>query len=47
MATLYETLVSTGVLELDQALLDSMRDKNVQELKKIDDKLVFSFLLII
>ena len=40
MATLYETLVATSVLELDQKLLDSMRANNVDELNKLDEKLV-------
>lgn len=41
MATLYENLVASSVLELDQKVLDSMRAKNVEELKKLDDRLVF------
>ncbi|KAM7258332.1 hypothetical protein ACFE04_014073 [Oxalis oulophora] len=40
MVPLYETLVADGVLELDQGLLDSMRTRNDQELKKLDDKIV-------
>lgn len=39
MATLYESLVASSVLELDQKVLDSMREKNVEELKKLDDKI--------
>lgn len=47
MATLYENLVANSVLELDQKVLDTMRAKNVEELKKLDDKLVFCFLLML
>ncbi|KAK4370077.1 hypothetical protein RND71_009552 [Anisodus tanguticus] len=39
MVPLYETLVSNGVLSLDQKVLDSMRTKNSDELKKINDKI--------
>ncbi|KAJ8568116.1 hypothetical protein K7X08_020838 [Anisodus acutangulus] len=39
MVPLYETLVSNGVLTLDQKVLDSMRTKNSDELKKLDDKI--------
>ncbi|PHU09379.1 26S proteasome non-ATPase regulatory subunit 6 [Capsicum chinense] len=39
MVPLYETLVTNGVLSLDQKVLDSMRAKNCDELKKIDDKI--------
>ncbi|KAK4368871.1 hypothetical protein RND71_012663 [Anisodus tanguticus] len=39
MVPLYETLVSDGVLTLDQKVLDSMRTKNSDELKKLDDKI--------
>ncbi|KAI3864035.1 hypothetical protein MKW98_031627 [Papaver atlanticum] len=38
MAPLYETLVSTNVLDMDSKLLESMRAKNAEELKKIDEK---------
>ncbi|KAI3981797.1 hypothetical protein MKX01_027782 [Papaver californicum] len=38
MAPLYETLVANNVLEMDPKLLDSMRAKNAEELKKIDEK---------
>ena len=38
MASLYETLVASSVLELDQAVLDSMRAKIDEELKKLDEK---------
>ncbi|MCD7448063.1 proteasome regulatory particle subunit [Datura stramonium] len=39
MVPLYETLVSNGVLSLDQKVLDSMRSKNCDELKKLDEKI--------
>ncbi|XP_059286095.1 26S proteasome non-ATPase regulatory subunit 6 homolog [Lycium barbarum] len=39
MVPLYETLVSNGVLSLDQKVLDSMRAKNSDELKKLDEKI--------
>ncbi|PHT40765.1 26S proteasome non-ATPase regulatory subunit 6 [Capsicum baccatum] len=39
MVPLYETLVTNGVLSLDQKVLDSMRAKNCDELKKLDDKI--------
>ncbi|KAM2075875.1 hypothetical protein ACFX1T_038692 [Malus domestica] len=39
MAPLYETLVAESVLELDQGVMDSMRAKNREELKKIDEKI--------
>ncbi|KAF8399843.1 hypothetical protein HHK36_015715 [Tetracentron sinense] len=39
MAPLYETLVADSVLEMDQAVLDSMRAKINQELKNLDDKI--------
>ncbi|CAN4084891.1 unnamed protein product [Withania somnifera] len=39
MVPLYETLVSNGVLNLDQKVLDSMRAKNCDELKKLDEKI--------
>ncbi|KAM2820174.1 hypothetical protein PS2_038504 [Malus domestica] len=39
MAPLYETLVAESVLELDQGVMDSMRAKNQEELKKLDEKI--------
>ncbi|KAM1626808.1 hypothetical protein ACFX1R_016520 [Malus domestica] len=39
MAPLFETLVSESVLELDQGVMDSMRAKNQEELKKLDEKI--------
>lgn len=41
MAPLYQSLVDASVLELDQGLLDSMRVKIEEELKKLDEKCVF------
>ncbi|XP_026456585.1 26S proteasome non-ATPase regulatory subunit 6-like [Papaver somniferum] len=38
MAPLYETLVSANVLDMDSKLLESMRAKNAEELRKIDEK---------
>lgn len=38
MAPLYETLAASSVLELDQKVLDSMRAKIAEELKKLDEK---------
>ena len=38
MVPLYETLVAESLLEKDQSLLDSMRSKNEDELKKLDEK---------
>ncbi|KAI3831564.1 hypothetical protein MKX03_029522 [Papaver bracteatum] len=38
MAPLYESLVADNVLEMDPKLLESMRAKNAEELKKIDEK---------
>ena len=38
MAPLYETLVADSVLESDQGLLDSMRAKIDEEIKKLDEK---------
>lgn len=38
MAPLYETLVADGVLEKDQGILDSMRAKIDEEIKKLDEK---------
>lgn len=40
MAPLYETLVAESVLELDQGVLNSMREKIEEELKKHDEKWV-------
>lgn len=39
MASLYETLAANGVLELDQSVLDSMRQSIEDELKKLDEKI--------
>ncbi|KAJ4849554.1 proteasome regulatory particle subunit [Turnera subulata] len=39
MVPLYETLVADGILEKDQAVLDSMRAKNEEEIKKLDEKI--------
>lgn len=38
MAPLYEALAADSVLEMDQAVLDSMRAKIEEELKKLDEK---------
>lgn len=38
MAPLYKTLASSSVLKLDQKILDSMRAKIDDELKKLDEK---------
>lgn len=38
MAPLYQLLVDASVLELDQGLLDSMRVKLEEELKRLDEK---------
>ncbi|KAI3971483.1 hypothetical protein MKW92_033654 [Papaver armeniacum] len=38
MAPLYETLTVNNVLDMDPKLLESMRAKNAEELKKIDEK---------
>lgn len=38
MASFYETLVAESVLEMDQSVLDSMRAKIEDELKKLDDR---------
>lgn len=38
MAPLYETLVSESVLEMDQSVLDAMRAKIQDEIKKLDEK---------
>ncbi|EXC04029.1 26S proteasome non-ATPase regulatory subunit 6 [Morus notabilis] len=40
MAPLYETLVAEVILDLDQGVLDSMRAKIEEELKKLDEKSV-------
>lgn len=40
MVPLYETLVADSVLDMDRALLDSMRAKTEDELNKIDEKWV-------
>lgn len=39
MAPLYETLVSESVLEMDQSVLDAMRAKIQDEVKKLDEKI--------
>ncbi|XP_021286269.1 26S proteasome non-ATPase regulatory subunit 6 homolog [Herrania umbratica] len=39
MTPYYETLVADKVVELDQSVLDSMRAKNVDEIKKLDEKI--------
>ncbi|CAM8925006.1 unnamed protein product [Rhodiola kirilowii] len=39
MAPLYQNLVANSVLELDEALLESMRVKNQEEIAKLDDKI--------
>lgn len=39
MASLYETLASKKVVELDQSVLDSMRGNIEDELKKLDEKI--------
>lgn len=38
MTSYYETLVTDKVVELDQKVLDSMRAKNEDEIKKLDEK---------
>lgn len=40
MTSYYETLVTDKVVELDQKVLDSMRAKNEDEIKKLDEKWV-------
>ena len=40
MVPLYETLAADSVLDMDRALLDSMRAKIDDELKKLDEKSV-------
>ncbi|THU49738.1 hypothetical protein C4D60_Mb06t12700 [Musa balbisiana] len=39
MSSLYETLAAASVLEMDAAVLDSMRTRIDDELKKLDDKI--------
>lgn len=39
MVSLYEALAANGVVELDQAVLDSMRRSIEDELKKLDEKI--------
>ncbi|KAG8484730.1 hypothetical protein CXB51_023610 [Gossypium anomalum] len=39
MAPYYETLVADKVVELDQNVLDAMRAKNEEEIKKLDEKI--------
>ncbi|KAG7019719.1 26S proteasome non-ATPase regulatory subunit 6-like protein [Cucurbita argyrosperma subsp. argyrosperma] len=39
MAPLYETLTGSSLLDLDRSVLDSMRAKNEEELKKLDEKI--------
>nr|KJB38750.1 hypothetical protein B456_006G270400 [Gossypium raimondii] len=39
MAPYYETLAADKVVELDQDVLDSMRAKNEEEIKKLDEKI--------
>ncbi|WCJ36213.1 hypothetical protein M5689_017426 [Euphorbia peplus] len=39
MVPLYETLVAEGLMDKDLTFLDSMRKKNEDELKKLDDKI--------
>ena len=43
MTPYYETLAGDKVVELDQSLLDSMRAKNEDEIKKLDEKWGFLF----
>lgn len=44
MAPLYETLVVSKVLDLDQKALESMRSKIDDELKKLEEKSVLLFM---
>ncbi|KAL6174993.1 hypothetical protein ACLB2K_051636 [Fragaria x ananassa] len=44
MAPLYETLVSESVLEMDQGVLDSIKAKKQEELKKLDEKELSRFI---
>ncbi|KAG6573108.1 26S proteasome non-ATPase regulatory subunit 6-like protein, partial [Cucurbita argyrosperma subsp. sororia] len=39
MAPLYEALTGNSLLDLDRSVLDSMRAKNEEELKKLDEKI--------
>ncbi|KAK8507041.1 hypothetical protein V6N13_069835 [Hibiscus sabdariffa] len=39
MTPYYETLVADKVVEVDQSILDSMRAKNEDEIKKLDEKI--------
>uniref|UniRef100_A0A9I9CEC4 26S proteasome regulatory subunit RPN7 n=4 Tax=Cucumis melo TaxID=3656 RepID=A0A9I9CEC4_CUCME len=39
MSPLYETLTGSSLLDLDRSVLDSMRAKNEEELKKLDEKI--------
>ncbi|KAI7748841.1 hypothetical protein M8C21_024928 [Ambrosia artemisiifolia] len=41
MAPLYETLAASSVLELDQKVLDSMKVKIEEEVKKLDEKFLY------
>ena len=43
MAPLYEALTGNSLLDLDRNVLDSMRAKNEEELKKLDEKWVLSY----
>ena len=43
MSPLYETLTSESLLALDRSVLESMRAKNEEELKKLDEKWVSIF----
>lgn len=47
MASLYETLASDSVLEMDQAVLDTMHAKIEEELKKLDEKWVSLLCLVV
>lgn len=38
MVPLYETLVGEGLLEKDLSVLESMRAKNEEELKRLEEK---------
>lgn len=38
MASLYESLAAKSVLEMDAGLLDSMRQRIDEEVKKLDDR---------
>lgn len=39
MVSLYETLAANSVLEIDQTIMESMRAKNEEEVKKLDEKI--------